>query len=72
MGAAANDGGPQPKTPEPAQIILMLSGFALIVIGKIRQRTRAKASGTAESGTIETRAEYPDLRSEKLAGHASR
>jgi hypothetical protein len=37
MGGAVNDGGPQPTAPEPAPVILIGAGLALILAGKRRK-----------------------------------
>ena len=43
MSGGYNDGGPQPKTPEPTPIILMVSGLILILVGKSRIGRKPKA-----------------------------
>jgi hypothetical protein len=40
MGLWPTDGGPVPQTPEPASIILIFSGLALIGLSRIRRVRR--------------------------------
>jgi hypothetical protein len=37
MGPHATDGGPSPKTPEPAALLMIVSGLALIGLGRLRR-----------------------------------
>jgi hypothetical protein len=40
MGAQPSDAGPYPKTPEPAALLMIVSGLALIGLGRLRRGRR--------------------------------
>jgi hypothetical protein len=46
MGIWPTDGGPIPETPEPAAIVMVVSGLALIGLSRIRRRRGPRVSAT--------------------------
>jgi hypothetical protein len=44
MGIWPTDSGPIPETPEPAAVVMVLSGLALIGLSRVRRRRRPRVS----------------------------
>ena len=50
MGLWPTDGGPVPETPEPASIIMIFSGLALIGLSRIRRARRVEGNPSLTVG----------------------